>query len=560
MIRTVLKNLNKRKLIIMVMIWLYCFSLISAADVGLQDIKTAVKIGDFISFGTYNEKPIIWQVVRNDDEGLMLFSYDILDIKAFDANGDDGKGKYDYDSRENWGSNYWYTSNLREWLNSRSEKVYYTKQAPNAEHVQYYYNNLGKKVYFNYEGEKGFLCNFTENELEILLPNLHKVWLAETDIAANNGGNMLWNQSLPLDQEAYYQWVEDYVFIPSFEELMTWVRPYERLGGTLYSTSPAFTIEGFNQPFNSYWLRNPSVKTVDEIFTMQNSDLLLPMNACYASGVRPMIRINPKQGMSGVGSLSNPYVLSDKNVLIDQSDHITIEINGKPLNSEMQPVIDNGSTLVPLKAIFDALGLNVQWFGDEQKIIGTKDQTKIELKINQTRATVNGTAVTMSTPPRIINGSTYVPVKFIAESTGYDVLWDGSLRRIQIISAEKERTETESIEFYLDAADEVTLHVGETITIQATVKGDSLSFEEMYPKWHLNHLDVSDFAVTPISGYTNSEYGIVKERVVITAEQAVNIVGKSVGQSELYAVISYGNNGEPTGKEQQIKTIINVIK
>jgi hypothetical protein len=111
---------------------------------------------------------------------------------------------------------------------------------------------------------------------------------------------------------------------------------------------------------------------------------------------------------------------------------IGIYINGSILSTDVPAIISAGRTLLPVRAIFEALGLGVNYIEGTQTIIGTKEGTKIALTVDSTTAMVNDRQVPLDVAATIIKGRTMVPVLFIAESTKQNVIWDGSQRRIDI--------------------------------------------------------------------------------------------------------------------------------
>jgi Copper amine oxidase N-terminal domain. len=111
---------------------------------------------------------------------------------------------------------------------------------------------------------------------------------------------------------------------------------------------------------------------------------------------------------------------------------VGVKIDDKVLNLNPSPRIDNGRTLAPLRGIFEALGLSVSWDATTQTIVGSKDGTEITLKINSNTATVNGTSVSLDVPAQIVNGSTFVPVRFIADSLGVSVNWNSEDSVVEI--------------------------------------------------------------------------------------------------------------------------------
>ncbi|MED2497260.1 DUF6273 domain-containing protein, partial [Bacillus thuringiensis] len=84
-------------------------------------------------------------------------------------------------SRKTYGSNYWTTSNIREWLNTDKSYIKYTNQAPSSD-------KLGN---FAYDKEPGFLSNFNVEEQDAIAVTKHRVYVSHTDAQAGvkDGGN-----------------------------------------------------------------------------------------------------------------------------------------------------------------------------------------------------------------------------------------------------------------------------------------------------------------------------------------------------------------------------------
>lgn len=100
-------------------------------------------------------------------------------------------------------------------------------------------------------------------------------------------------------------------------------------------------------------------------------------------------------------------------------------LNGNPLYFDVSPIIENGRTLVPLRAIAEALGAKVDWDDQDNTVSLIKGETYIKLKIGDPVAAVNHKAVNIDAPARIINGRTLAPLRFIGECFEADVQWDG---------------------------------------------------------------------------------------------------------------------------------------
>ena len=94
--------------------------------------------------------------------------------------------------------------------------------------------------------------------------------------------------------------------------------------------------------------------------------------------------------------------------------------------------IINDRTMVPLRAIFEALGATVEWNNETRTVTSEKGDTKISLTIDDTNLYVNGEAKVLDVPAQIVNDRTMVPARAIAEAYGCKVEWDGETRTVTI--------------------------------------------------------------------------------------------------------------------------------
>jgi hypothetical protein len=112
----------------------------------------------------------------------------------------------------------------------------------------------------------------------------------------------------------------------------------------------------------------------------------------------------------------------------------SVTLDESQLSFDVPPVIENGRTLVPLRAIFESLGATVQWDGNTQTVTATKTGTTIIITIGQTTAYKNGSLIALAVSPKIINNRTMVPLRFVSEALGAQVNWDGYTQTIKIFS------------------------------------------------------------------------------------------------------------------------------
>ena len=103
---------------------------------------------------------------------------------------------------------------------------------------------------------------------------------------------------------------------------------------------------------------------------------------------------------------------------------------------ETAPVVLHDRTMLPIRALVEQAGGTAVWDAAAQKVIITWKGTTIVLTIGSGTAAVNGAATPVdadaSVVPVIKNGHTLLPVRFIAESLGWTVLWNGATRMVTL--------------------------------------------------------------------------------------------------------------------------------
>jgi|GEM_PF-1263024 len=119
-------------------------------------------------------------------------------------------------------------------------------------------------------------------------------------------------------------------------------------------------------------------------------------------------------------SLSIPSYVSAK------SNAPTIVINGEIMKFTNEPRIEKGTTMVPFRDIFNALGVKVRYDSSTQSITANKDNTTVIVFINQTNATKNGEVVKLDRAPYVDKGVTYVPLRFVSQAYGYVVKYSNN--------------------------------------------------------------------------------------------------------------------------------------
>ncbi|GED12674.1 copper amine oxidase N-terminal domain-containing protein [Aneurinibacillus migulanus] len=144
---------------------------------------------------------------------------------------------------------------------------------------------------------------------------------------------------------------------------------------------------------------------------------------------------NQKQNVTTGDSVTvTPAPAKDKNEkpVKEKQGVVTVKINGKIMIADQKPIIINGRTVVPLRSIFEALGADIKWDNIKQTVHAVKDKNKVEVKIGDLTAVVNGKKVKLDQKAFMVNNRTMVPVRFVSEALGADVQWDAKNLTIHI--------------------------------------------------------------------------------------------------------------------------------
>lgn len=107
-------------------------------------------------------------------------------------------------------------------------------------------------------------------------------------------------------------------------------------------------------------------------------------------------------------------------------------VNGEPHRLDVAPFIDQGRTLVPLRFIGEQLGADIEWDGVERRVTYRRPGTEVILWLERANALVNGEATILDVAPKVVDGRTVVPLRFVATALGAATEWDGVTRSVTI--------------------------------------------------------------------------------------------------------------------------------
>ena len=184
-----------------------------------------------------------------------------------------------------------------------------------------------------------------------------------------------------------------------------------------FSLFEAFYIDGIQQTRDiDYRTEEGSTRVTVLAQTIQNLD-----NGEHTATAT----FKKADGSSGVDSVSQKFT-------VNLTKNIIVTLNGVVIAFDQPPIIENGRTLVPLRAIFEAMGADVDWNQSTQTVTAVRGEVTVSLTIGSNVLIKNGTNITLDVPAKIVNGRTLVPVRAIAESFGASVNWNANTRTVII--------------------------------------------------------------------------------------------------------------------------------
>ncbi|WP_179292109.1 stalk domain-containing protein [Paenibacillus campinasensis] len=133
-----------------------------------------------------------------------------------------------------------------------------------------------------------------------------------------------------------------------------------------------------------------------------------------------------------------------------QYQEVNVTIDGKLQQYPQSAILHGGSTLVPLRGVFEALNAEVKWDNPTQTVTATKGDTTIVLTIGNTYAHINGQKVVLAKEAMVINGSTMVPLRFVAEALGAKVEWNNTTRTAIITQGSIDTTNPNNVSRLID--------------------------------------------------------------------------------------------------------------
>ena len=112
---------------------------------------------------------------------------------------------------------------------------------------------------------------------------------------------------------------------------------------------------------------------------------------------------------------------------------MTVIVNGTEVDfGDCCAVIENGSTLVPARALFETLGAQVSWNGETQTVYAERDWRLISFKIGDSKIYVDGQVKELGLSVKIIDSVAYIPLRSMCDALDYKLSWDEETKSAEV--------------------------------------------------------------------------------------------------------------------------------
>ena len=114
----------------------------------------------------------------------------------------------------------------------------------------------------------------------------------------------------------------------------------------------------------------------------------------------------------------------------------TMLVDGRPTVLEAAPIILNSRTLLPIRAVVEAIAGTIAWEASARKVTIVRNDKTLELWIGKNVAELNGQSINIDSDakvvPIIMSGRTLLPLRFVAEALALDVAWNPTTKTVTI--------------------------------------------------------------------------------------------------------------------------------
>ncbi|MCD8089756.1 MAG: copper amine oxidase N-terminal domain-containing protein [Clostridiales bacterium] len=255
-------------------------------------------------------------------------------------------------------------------------------------------------------------------------------------------------------------------------------------------------------------------------------------------------------------------------VLTVYGGEISVVLDGNEVSfSGNEPVVSEGRTLIPVRGVFEQLGYEISWNGETKTAVFKSSDNEITITADSGFFVMNGEEKELDVPAQIIDGSMMLPLRAIGEAAGLEVEWDSADKTVSLTrgAAEADKTtetatETEAEETAAETAPDYEISDDEMAEIK-TLAGDyadGLVLHLLYNSFKYNEADITRRSNEIIDGvedkfgYTVSLGNFIYEPLDTEDSKAYQITGTGLGlygNALGYETGGYAFYGAPTSDE-----------
>lgn len=122
----------------------------------------------------------------------------------------------------------------------------------------------------------------------------------------------------------------------------------------------------------------------------------------------------------------------------ESKENVHILLDGQEQTFNASPVIIDGTTLVPMRQLFETFALDVRWEAETQSVTGAKEGISIRMQIDNPTVHINHQPTELRVAPQLINSVTMVPIRIVSETLHLEVDWDGKTNTVILSSTKYE--------------------------------------------------------------------------------------------------------------------------
>jgi hypothetical protein len=212
--------------------------------------------------------------------------------------------------------------------------------------------------------------------------------------------------------------------------------------GDWYLSDPAASVPAFWRPMNLGTLTGPTqmASYVNLPYGVGRVEYLLDGQLKATARRIPWVADLDLSGLTGshtitVRAYDKQGRLGHERSYPFDASAIKVMLNGRYLDFDQPPVMVDGRTLVPARAILEALGAQLSWDGATQTVAAVKDGQVLKLQIGNRVPLRDGRPLpALDVPASLIGGRTLVPARFVSENYNMDVQWDNATQTVVITS------------------------------------------------------------------------------------------------------------------------------